>query len=93
MIKLIRVIHRWVGFIFSIFFMITAITGFILVFRKNIPNDFEDFIFNIHTYEILGVLKYFALVVALALFGLSISGIIMFIDLQFKKIKKTQKEE
>lgn len=40
-----------------------------------------------------GVLKYFALVVALALFGLSISGIIMFIDLQFKKIKKTQKEE
>jgi len=73
--------------------MITAITGFILVFRKNIPSDFEDFVYNIHTYEILGVLKYFALVVALALFGLSISGIIMFIDLQFKKIKKTQKEE
>ncbi len=90
MIKIIRVIHRWVGFLFSIFFMITAITGFILVFRKNIPSDFEDFIFNVHTYEILGFLKYFALVISLALFGLSISGIIMFIDLQLKKIKKTQ---
>ncbi|MGC8734697.1 MAG: hypothetical protein ACP5RD_06640 [bacterium] len=88
MIKIIRTIHRWVGFIFAMFFIISAITGFILVFRKNIPENIEDFIFNIHTYEILGIFKYFALIVALALFGLSISGIILFIDVQLKKFKK-----
>jgi uncharacterized iron-regulated membrane protein len=87
MINLIRVIHRWVGFTFAIFFIITAITGFILVFRKNIPENIEDIIFNIHTYEVLGVFKYFALFVALALLGLSISGIILFINIYWKKLK------
>jgi hypothetical protein len=87
MINLIRTIHRWVGFTFAIFFIITAITGFILVFRKNIPDDIERIIFNIHTFEIFGVFKYFALVVALALLGLSISGIILFINIYWKKLK------
>ena len=87
MINLIRTIHRWVGFTFAIFFIITAITGFILVFRKNIPENIEDIIFNIHTYEVLGVFKYFALFVALALLGLSISGIILFINIYWKKLK------
>jgi uncharacterized iron-regulated membrane protein len=87
MINLIRAIHRWVGFTFAIFFIITAITGFILVFRKDIPENIEDIIFNIHTYEVLGVFKYFALFVALALLGLSISGIILFINIYWKKLK------
>jgi uncharacterized iron-regulated membrane protein len=87
MINLIRTIHRWVGFIFAIFFIITAITGFILVFRKNIPENIEDTIYNIHTYEVLGVFKYLALFVALALLGLSISGIILFINIYWKKLK------
>lgn len=87
MINLIRTIHRWVGFTFTIFFIITAITGFILVFRKNIPDDIERIIFNIHTFEVLGVFKYFALFVALALLGLSISGIILFINIYWKKLK------
>jgi len=87
MINLIRTIHRWVGFTFAIFFIITAITGFILVFRKNIPENIEDTIYNIHTYEVLGVFKYFALFVALALLGLSISGIILFINIYWKKLK------
>jgi len=87
MINLIRTIHRWVGFTFAIFFIITAITGFILVFRKDIPENIEDTIYNIHTYEVLGVFKYFALFVALALLGLSISGIILFINIYWKKLK------
>jgi len=87
MINLIRTIHKWVGFTFAIFFIITAITGLILVFRKNIPENVEDTIYNIHTYEVLGVFKYFALFVALALLGLSISGIILFINIYWKKLK------
>jgi uncharacterized iron-regulated membrane protein len=87
MINLIRTIHKWVGFTFAIFFIITAITGLILVFRKNIPENIEDTIYNIHTYEVLGVFKYFALFVALALLGLSISGIILFINIYWKKLK------
>jgi uncharacterized membrane protein len=87
MINLIRTIHRWVGFTFAIFFIITAITGLILVFRKNIPENIEDTIYNIHTYEVLGVFKYFALFVALALLGLSISWIILFINIYWKKLK------
>lgn len=87
MINLIRTIHKWVGFTFAIFFIITAITGFILVFRKNIPENIEDTIYNIHTYEVLGVFKYFVLFVALALLGLSISGIILFINIYWKKLK------
>jgi uncharacterized iron-regulated membrane protein len=87
MINLIRTIHKWVGFTFAIFFIITAITGLILVFKKNIPENVEDTIYNIHTYEVLGVFKYFALFVALALLGLSISGIILFINIYWKKLK------
>jgi uncharacterized iron-regulated membrane protein len=87
MINLIRTIHKWVGFTFAIFFIITAITGLILVFRKNIPENVEYTIYNIHTYEVLGVFKYFALFVALALLGLSISGIILFINIYWKKLK------
>lgn len=64
MLKIIRLIHRWIGFVFAIFFIISAITGFILVFRKNLPENIKDFLYNIHTFEFLGVLKYFALIVA-----------------------------
>jgi hypothetical protein len=47
----------------------------------------NDIIYNIHTFEVLGVFKYFALVVALALLGLSISGIILFINIFIKSGK------
>ncbi|MFN3995724.1 MAG: hypothetical protein ACK4GR_04245 [bacterium] len=91
MIKIIRIVHGWLGFIFSIFFIITSLTGIVLVFRKEIPKSFKDFVFSLHTYE-FGVLKYWAVAVGLALFGLSISGIILFISIYGSKLWKNKKK-
>lgn len=90
MIKIIRNIHGWFGFLFSLFFIITSVTGITLVFRKEIPKDFKDFMFSLHTYD-FGVLKYWAIVVGLVLFGLSISGIILFFSVWVPKLRKNKK--
>ncbi len=86
MLKIIRKLHRWLGFLFSIFFISTAITGIILVFRKEIPKSLKDFVFALHTYD-WGIFKYWAIVVGIILFGLSISGIIMFFEVQLRRKK------
>ena len=91
-IKLLRKIHSWVGFIFSIFFVITSITGIILVFRKEIPKSLKDFVFTLHTYE-FGILKYWAIVIGISLLILSISGTIIFIDSKFRKNKNENKNK
>ncbi|MCS7165476.1 MAG: hypothetical protein RMJ51_04295 [Candidatus Calescibacterium sp.] len=90
MMKVIRTLHAWLGFIFSVFFITTAISGIVLVFREEIPKDVKDLFFTIHTYE-WGVLKYWAIIVGIILIGLSISGIILFIELQYKKVNKKRK--
>ncbi|MCX7758590.1 MAG: hypothetical protein N2169_03125 [bacterium] len=86
-IRLVRTLHSWFGFIFSVFFIATSITGIILVFRKDIPKGIKDLAFTIHTYE-WGVLKYWAIIVGLVLIGLSVTGIILFFDIQLKKSGK-----
>lgn len=83
-IKVLRNIHAWFGFLFSIFFISSSITGIILVFRKEIPTNIKEFVFRIHTLD-WGILKYWLILVGLVLFGLSSSGIILFF---FTRINK-----
>lgn len=83
MVKILRNIHGWLGFIFSGFLIVMGVTGIILVFRKEIPRDLKNFVFKLHTYEFDGLifLKYWTIVIGLVLLVLSISGIVLFINI------------
>ncbi|MEN3015274.1 MAG: hypothetical protein ABDH21_04360 [bacterium] len=86
----IRKIHAYTGITFAIFFITSAISGIILVFRNQIPKDIKEFFFTLHTWE-WGILKYWVIVVGIALIGLSISGTILFFSKHF--IKPTKKDK
>ncbi|MGR3221275.1 MAG: hypothetical protein ACUZ8H_15880 [Candidatus Anammoxibacter sp.] len=75
----LRKIHRIIGIIYAPFFLITAITGMILLLRKVglYGKGTKDFLLGMHNWE--AVSSYVGVTLAIGLIWMSITGIIIFI--------------
>jgi len=76
----IRKIHRTLAIVYSPLFVILAISGSILLFRKTeiYGKDTKSFLVSLHTWELLA--SYIGLVVGLGLLVISITGIILYFN-------------
>lgn len=75
----IRKYHRLTGLVFAIFFLITACTGMILLWRKAGIYDkgIKEFLLGMHNWEMVS--PYIGVILGGGLLFMSITGIIMFI--------------
>jgi hypothetical protein len=74
----IRKLHRTCAIIFSPLFLFSAVSGAFLLFRKAgiYEKEVKEMAVSLHTWEI--AVPYLAIILALGLAGVSISGIILF---------------
>ncbi len=74
----IRKIHRLMGLIFAPFFLITSLTGIILLWRKAgiYEKGTKNFLLGMHNWEIAS--SYIGVILACSLLFMTISGLIMF---------------
>jgi len=72
-----RKLHRYVGLFFAPFFVLTAITGLLLLWRKAevYGKETKELLLGLHNWE-LGA-KYVGLVLALGLVFMAVSGTVM----------------
>ncbi|MGR3176621.1 MAG: hypothetical protein ACUZ8E_01025 [Candidatus Anammoxibacter sp.] len=75
----LRKVHRIIGIIYAPFFLITAITGIILLWRKAgfYEKGTKGVLLGIHNWE--RVSSYIGVILATGLIWMSITGIIIFI--------------
>jgi uncharacterized iron-regulated membrane protein len=76
----IRKIHRSLAIVYSPLFIILAISGCMLLFRKTgiYGEDTKSFLVSLHTWEIIA--SYIGLVIGLGLLVISITGIILYFN-------------
>lgn len=74
----IRKMHRTAAVIFAPFFLLSASSGCILLFRKTglYSKEIKSFFVGLHTWEIL--MPYIGGVVGIGLLAMTISGIILY---------------
>lgn len=79
-----RNVHRLIGLIFAPFFLITSITGIILLWRKAgiYEKDTKSFLIGLHNWEIAS--QYIGVILAFGLLFMTISGLIMLIKTRKK---------
>lgn len=79
-----RNIHRLIGLIFAPFFLITAITGIILLWRKAgiYEKSTKGILLGMHNWEIAS--SYIGVILAIGLLFMTISGLIMIIKTRKK---------
>ena len=82
----LRKLHRTIGIFLAPFFMITALGGGFLLYRK-IWNDYqlETTVKSIHNYEI--IVNYAGTIVALSLLAMAITGTMLWLQIH-KALKK-----
>jgi uncharacterized iron-regulated membrane protein len=76
---MLRTLHRRIALIFSPFFLLTALTGIFLLFRKDelYSKETKSLLIGLHNWE-YGA-KYIGIILALALITVTISGILLFL--------------
>lgn len=76
----VRKFHRFCAITFSPLFLLSALSGGFLLFRKAklYDKDLKELVVSLHTWEI--VAPYVGLVLALGLLIVTISGIILFFN-------------
>ena len=76
----IRKLHRVIGLVFSPFFLITAITGAALLWRKAevYGQDTKGFLIGLHNWEIGA--KYIGIILVAGLIGMTLTGMAMLIQ-------------
>jgi uncharacterized iron-regulated membrane protein len=74
----LRVFHRRIAIIFSPFFILTALTGIALLFRKDelYGKETKSVLIGLHNWE-LGA-KYIGIILALGLICICVSGLMIF---------------
>ena len=74
----IRKLHRITAITFAPFFLLLAVSGSTLLFRKAgvYPKETKEFLVSLHTWEIIA--PYVGMVAGLGLLTVVISGIIIF---------------
>nr|VFK46701.1 MAG: hypothetical protein BECKTC1821E_GA0114239_106811 [Candidatus Kentron sp. TC] len=72
-----RKVHRAVGLVFSPFFLLTAVTGIILLWRKAevYGSDVKGILIGLHNWEIAA--KYIGVILAAGLIYMAITGLLM----------------
>ncbi len=82
----LRKLHRTIGIFLAPFFMITALGGGFLLYRK-IWNNFqlEETVKSIHNYEV--IFSYVGTIVALSLLAMAITGTMIWFQIR-KALKK-----
>lgn len=75
----LRVFHRRVALVFSPFFIITSLTGILLLFRKDdlYGKEMKALLIGLHNWE-LGA-KYIGIILAVGLLSVTVSGILLFL--------------
>jgi uncharacterized iron-regulated membrane protein len=81
----LRKLHRTVGLVFSPFFLLTAVTGMILLWRKAdlYSKESKSLMLGLHNWE-LGA-KYIGVVLASALIFMTVTGLVLAIGPMLKK--------
>ncbi len=81
----VRKLHRVVGLVFSPFFLIAAVTGIALLWRKSgiYEKETTGFLVGLHTWEI--VAQYIGVIFSAALICMTVTGLIMLV----RSAKKT----
>lgn len=74
----IRKLHRISAVIFAPFFLLLALSGSALLFRKAgvYPKDIKEFLVSIHTWEIIA--PYIGMIAGLGLLTVLLTGVILF---------------
>ncbi|MCI5157824.1 MAG: PepSY domain-containing protein [Candidatus Electrothrix sp. AUS1_2] len=74
----IRKLHRITAITFAPFFLLLAVSGSALLFRKAgvYPKETKEFFVSIHTWEILA--PYVGIIAGLGLLTVAVTGIIIF---------------
>ena len=74
----IRKLHRITAIIFSPFFILLALSGSALLFRKAevYPKATKEFLVSIHTWELIA--PYIGIIAGLGLLTVTVTGIIIF---------------
>jgi uncharacterized iron-regulated membrane protein len=80
---MLRKLHRIVGLIFAPFFVITAATGAILLFRRQYSPSVKHDLLEWHHWE--GLANYIGLLLAGALLFMAISGVALWGQVFFRK--------
>ena len=75
----IRKIHRLIGLVFAPFFLITSLTGIVLLWRKAgvYEKETKNFLLGIHNWEMAS--SYIGAILACSLLFMTISGLIIFL--------------
>ncbi len=74
----IRKIHSLIGLIFAPFFIITSLTGIVLLWRKAgvYEKETKNFLLGMHNWEIAS--SYIGVILAFSLLFMTISGLVIF---------------
>ena len=77
----IRTFHRTCAIIFSPLFLFSSLGGAFLLFRKAglYEKEIKELAVSLHTWEIIPV-PYIGMILALGLFAVTVSGIILFFN-------------
>ena len=81
----IRKLHRTIGAVFSLFFLLTALAGSALLWRKAgiYSNETKSLMLDLHNWEIAA--EYAGVILAAALIFMNITGLIMFYKSRSKR--------
>jgi uncharacterized iron-regulated membrane protein len=76
----LRQIHRIIGLLFAPFFILTAVTGMVLLWRKTgvYGKETKEFLLGIHNWEIGA--EYVGIILSLGLFCMAVTGFIILIQ-------------
>ncbi len=80
---MLRKLHRIVGLIFAPFFIITAVTGGILLFSGQYRHDVKKRLLAWHNWE--GVSHYAGLILAASLLFMAVTGVALWLQMTLRK--------
>jgi uncharacterized iron-regulated membrane protein len=79
----LRKLHRWVGLVMAPFLFITAVTGGVLLWRRQYNPDLKHDLLDWHNWE--GLADYLGAVLAVALAFMAISGWCLWLQVHLRK--------
>jgi uncharacterized iron-regulated membrane protein len=82
-IMILRKLHRIVGLIFAPFFIITAVTGGVLLFSRHYRHEVKKNLLAWHNWE--GVSHYAGLILAAGLLFMAVTGVGLWLQMTLRK--------
>jgi uncharacterized iron-regulated membrane protein len=79
----LRTLHRWVGLVMAPFILITAVTGGVLLWRRQYSPDLKHDLLDWHNWE--GLADYLGAILAVALAWMALSGWALWLQVRLRK--------